>query len=576
MASYDDDIINQALRVARAGGAPDPWAAANARAAAPGLNDKGQGYQSFYDAAGVPDVSTGDILNRLENERRNQWMSESAAQRAGGVYSDDPEAFDQARDNPIFTGLEKTGEHISEYAGGQMQRAKEADARLSPILNYPETVLNRAQKIASLATGMFGGGMETLGRWLNLRPDVSKGDALAPPFTGVPTALGTVALAKAAPHLLHDPHLAGTGHSLGSNPHLNPEQPNSSALGYWNSSDWYGRHGNNFEPTLSFPDAPEIARAKEIARQWEHSAPNKYTGFYSALTRSVEGAQMKAGTAQQWLNHFKKGGKDMPAVKDEELYWTGMNDWLKEQGNRKIGRDELLQIAKEREVKPSIQENTREGEDPSQFAEYERERMFDDASNIEDRGFEVKREGPNGFVLYRDGEPVLDDGEKIVHTSKRQAKDQASDIISAEDEQYLKDTTLYQRMLDSGSGEGLREQTSHYFNDQMERAGLDPESYYEQVHGVRQKDLDRRGSKGMDRTDELGDDPHPYTTLPHTTGWTLAAKGKDARTQGDVRRIIELQGNWPQAAQEKGFKGNVTPEELAALQKAIIQLTNPT
>jgi len=566
MASYDDDIINQALRAARGAGSPaDPWAAANARDSAKGLSDKGQGYQSFYDAAGVPDTTTADILNRLEGEKLNEWRGQSLAQRVNsGVYSDDPAAYEESQGNPIFNAMGHVGEKISNYAGGQMQRAQEADARLSPITNYNEMVLNRAQKIASLATGMFGGGLESLSRWFNLKPDVSKGDILAPPGTGLPTALGTAAVAKAAPHLLHDPHLAGTGHSLGANPHLNPEHSNGNT---WTPDQWQMRHGFNDEPQFNNLNVdPQIARAKEIARQWQHSSPDRYTGFYSALTRSVEGAQMKAGTAQQWLNHFKKGGKDMPAVKDEELYWTGMNDWLKEQGNRKISRDELLNLAKEREVKPAVRENTTSGEDPAQFDEYQRESEAENARERVREQFTAENNGDGSFTLYRNGEPIKDGNEVESFSSKRDAMDRARDIIERETEDYLDNNSVYQRMKDYGSD--ISQQTRNYFDEIIERAGLDPDSYYEQVHGVRPKDLDRRGSKGMDRTDELGDDPHPYTTLPHTTGWTLAAKGKDARTQGDVRRIIELQGNWPQAAQEKGFKGSVTPEEIAALEKA--------
>lgn len=434
MAAYDnDDIINKALRMAQemggmAGkGAPDPWMASNARSATPNLYNQGQqgstqSYKSFYDAAGVPDLGTGDILKRLQDEQNqqqhNEWLNRSAYQRSQGVYSDDPEGV-EAQSAPLGTAIQHIAESIptNEEAERRGQRGED------------ESWLSWMSRGGPFAGANYGGlakgAVENVADWTKAAEtgDVSRikpGNILAPPFTGVPTAVGTAALARFKPGLFNDPHLAGTGHMLGSNPHLNPQQDQPLA---WTHGDWMSRHGYAEEPTLSFPDA-QIARAQELAqqvgRQWEHSAPDKYTGMYSALTRSVEGAQMKQGTAQQWMNHFKKGGKDMPAVKDEEIYWTGIGDWLKEQGNRKIGRDELLNVAKKREVKPTYRENAHEGDDPSSFAEYERERMGEDAISIGDRGFEVRQESPQGFVLYRDGEPVLDDGEKIVHTSKRQ------------------------------------------------------------------------------------------------------------------------------------------------------------
>lgn len=47
---------------------------------------------------------------------------------------------------------------------------------------------------------------------------------------------------------------------------------------------------------------------------------------YSLLGQVLNQSSMKQGNAQQWLNQLKKAG-----VKNEELEWTGFNDWLQEQ-----------------------------------------------------------------------------------------------------------------------------------------------------------------------------------------------------------------------------------------------------
>lgn len=60
--------------------------------------------------------------------------------------------------------------------------------------------------------------------------------------------------------------------------------------------------------------------------------PQHYSLAQSVLNR----VPMKQGNSQQWLNILKKNG-----VKDEELEWTGFNDWLKEQDGS-ITKDQAI------------------------------------------------------------------------------------------------------------------------------------------------------------------------------------------------------------------------------------------
>lgn len=67
--------------------------------------------------------------------------------------------------------------------------------------------------------------------------------------------------------------------------------------------------------------------------------------FYSALTRSVEGLKMERAPAEQWRNTIK----NLPGLKQEELAWSGLDDFLKEQKGP-VTKAAVLQHLRENEV----------------------------------------------------------------------------------------------------------------------------------------------------------------------------------------------------------------------------------
>lgn len=67
--------------------------------------------------------------------------------------------------------------------------------------------------------------------------------------------------------------------------------------------------------------------------------------FYSALTRAVEDMKQEKAPAGQWLAAIK----NKPGVKAEEIAWSGVEDWLKEQKGP-VTKAGLLQHLRENEV----------------------------------------------------------------------------------------------------------------------------------------------------------------------------------------------------------------------------------
>ena len=64
--------------------------------------------------------------------------------------------------------------------------------------------------------------------------------------------------------------------------------------------------------------------AAQIAPQYSRKLAD---GFYSALQEAVENAPMKAGDAQAWKQYLT-GQINKGAVKEDEVFWSGVREWL--------------------------------------------------------------------------------------------------------------------------------------------------------------------------------------------------------------------------------------------------------
>ncbi len=74
-------------------------------------------------------------------------------------------------------------------------------------------------------------------------------------------------------------------------------------------------------------------------------APQGEPVFYSALQRAVENMKMTKAPAQQWINTIK----NQQGVKQEEIDWTGLNDWLSKQ-DRPVTKQEIVDFIKANQI----------------------------------------------------------------------------------------------------------------------------------------------------------------------------------------------------------------------------------
>lgn len=86
------------------------------------------------------------------------------------------------------------------------------------------------------------------------------------------------------------------------------------------------------------PKNPDIRYSRVSQGRGAPPAPP----FYSALSRAVEALPQAFATADQWrgtLANLSKRG-----IKQEEILWSGVNDWLELQGDAKLSKDQVLQF----------------------------------------------------------------------------------------------------------------------------------------------------------------------------------------------------------------------------------------
>lgn len=84
--------------------------------------------------------------------------------------------------------------------------------------------------------------------------------------------------------------------------------------------------------------------AKEgVSKSVQDEAGNEL--MYSALTRHIENTQQKRGTPEQWMGIIKNAA----GIKPEEVQWSGVEQWLKDQKGG-VTKDDLLNYLRANEV----------------------------------------------------------------------------------------------------------------------------------------------------------------------------------------------------------------------------------
>ena len=232
----------------------------------------------------------------------------------------------------------------------------------------------------------------------------------------------------------------------------------------------------------------------------EYESPQPTEPFYSQMERSVTAKLQGSGTPEQiskQLQALAKNGQ----FKQEELEWSGVQDWLKELGDRRVTKQEVLDYLRESNL--TIQEIPFTGEggdfDPDEFEDAITDRAdtaYQEA--ISERADELRRdaememEEPYGY----DTEPDEEDGKTVYRAyitgeglgrrgmqelddspfeTQKEAEQAASDEADRMNEDYKNDTLenenweeRAERDLDYGDFRDRAEQEIREENPQSE------------------------------------------------------------------------------------------------------------
>ena len=132
--------------------------------------------------------------------------------------------------------------------------------------------------------------------------------------------------------------------------------------------------------------------------------------FYSPARRAVEGVKQGKATGEQWLRMIEKAG----GLKAGEDKWTGLSEWLKENKDKSLTKEDVLEYLAENEV----QVEEVEYEDAADNADFESLKKEYDKM-LRDEGYDYaweqlrERFGDDAEIAFTDigGELGIDNGE---------------------------------------------------------------------------------------------------------------------------------------------------------------------
>lgn len=104
--------------------------------------------------------------------------------------------------------------------------------------------------------------------------------------------------------------------------------------------------------------ADRFKSVDEIATHNQEAAPI----FYSALSKGVDNINTKKATGEQW----SKTIDNLQGIKKEEVEWSGIKDWLKEQKGQ-VSKEDVQKFLKENEVNVQEVEKSGSTSDPDNF-----------------------------------------------------------------------------------------------------------------------------------------------------------------------------------------------------------------
>jgi len=266
--------------------------------------------------------------------------------------------------------------------------------------------------------------------------------------------------------------------------------------------------------------------------------------FYSALTKAIDGAGMKAAPAGGW-SQFLKGLVQKGAVKQDEITWSGVEEWLGMQPG-KVSREDLSDFVRENgvRVKETVLSDGGTTDLPPGW-EVRRATEDDDVESrwvlVDDQG-EVRGEGNTSAQAMEDGWDA----------------DSAADVPTKYSQYTLPGGTNYREVLLTLPGR--RDATLYagaelwvngsFFGRYQSRAEAERSAVPHQARG--------RTTEVRDVGEVTGLEREMYRSNHWDQPNILAHIRVNDRTDAEGKRVLfveELQSDYAQDARRKGFSG---------------------
>lgn len=239
----------------------------------------------------------------------------------------------------------------------------------------------------------------------------------------------------------------------------------------------------------------------------QYSTTEDAPGLYSVLEKGIENIQQETAPAFQWLGMIKK----IPGLKQEEMEWTGIREWLAEQKG-KVTKQDILDFVRANNVE--VTEVERGGDTARKLSEAARKAYRKrEAEYIEYVRDLSRYDGPR----KKDGTPNLN---HVRAWQKRVEKDMFPDL------------------------ENLRESMSKTYDD----AAVTKFSGYQLPGGENYKELLLTLPTTNDR----------YQSSHFDEPNILAHVRFNERTDAEGNRVLfieEIQSDWHQEGRKKGYNG---------------------
>ena len=287
-------------------------------------------------------------------------------------------------------------------------------------------------------------------------------------------------------------------------------------------------------------EQPRLPGVEERRPAYEAPAPP----FFSQLQRVIEQKMPERAFAPQVDAIIRSGG-----VKADEIKWTGLDDWLRQQGGRKLTKTEVLDFLRANEVR--VEEVTKGA--PEARGEWKKTALNQWVAD-------------DGSLLDRDFRPNAKPGEEYKWTLKRAEGGENTWVGGSFDQaKYIAGQSgraepKFSRYVLPGAAPG----TYRELLLTLPRTGSAEETLAQQHFGKSYSALDS-GERDFIRR-EPGEYRSPHWDEPNV----LAHVRFNERTDAEGKRVLfieELQSDWHQEGRKKGYGLTDLPAEHYAVER---------